>query len=117
MLSFGDKIKAERQVMNMTEDERKQYLTDFGRRVRYYREKLGLSQRELGRLAGYVDGANPASSIWKIENGQLDVSQTKVAELAQALQIEPYDLIVSPQVSRLLKYAELIQKGDANVDI
>ena len=103
--------------MNMTEDEKKQYLTDFGRRVRYYREKLGLSQRELGRRAGYVDGTNPATSISQIENGQRDISQTKVAELAHALEVEPYDLIVSPQVSRLLKYAELIQKGDANVDI
>lgn len=103
--------------MNMTEDEKKQYLTDFGRRVRYYREKLGLSQRELGRRAGYVDGTNPATSISQIENGQRDISQTKVAELARALEVEPYDLIVSPQVSRLLKYAELIQKGDADVDI
>lgn len=104
-------------MMNMTEDEKKQYLTDFGRRVRYYREKLGLSQRELGRRAGYVDGTNPATSISQIENGQRDISQTKVAELARALEVEPYDLIVSPQVSRLLKYAELIQKGDADVDI
>lgn len=70
--------------MNMTEDERKQYLLDFGRRVKFYREKLGLTQKELGRRAGYVDGTNPASSIYKIENGQIDVSQTKVAEIAQA---------------------------------
>ena len=103
--------------MKMTEDERKQYLIEFGRRVRYYREKLGIGQRELGRRAGYVDGANPASSISKIENGQMDISQTKVAEIAKALGVEPYDLIVSPQVSRLIKYAELIQKGDADVDI
>ena len=103
--------------MNMTENEKKQYLLDFGRRVRYYREKLGLSQRELGRRAGYVDGTNPATSISQIENGQRDISQTKVAEIAKALEVEPYDLIVSPQVSRLLKYAELIQKGDADVDI
>jgi len=104
-------------VINMTESEKKQYLLDFGRRVRYYREKLGLSQRELGRRAGYVDGTNPATSISQIENGQRDISQTKVAEIAKALEVEPYDLIVSPQVSRLLKYAELIQKGDGDVDI
>ena len=104
-------------MMNMTESEKKQYLLDFGRRVKFYREKLGIGQRELGRRAGYVDGTNPASSISKIENGQMDISQTKVAEIAQALGVEPYDLIVSPQVSRLLKYAELIQKGDADVDL
>lgn len=101
----------------MTENERKQYLLNFGRRVKYYREKLGMTQKELGKKAGYVDGTNPASSIYKIESGQMDISQTKVAEIAQALHVEPYDLIVSPQVSRLIKYAELIQKGDDNVDI
>ena len=110
-------MKTERQVMNMTESEKKQYLIDFGRRVKYYREKLGLSQRELGRRAGYVDGTNPATSISQIENGLRDISQTKVAEIAQALGVEPYDLIVSPQVSRLLKYAEMIQKGEDNVEI
>lgn len=101
----------------MTEDEKKRYLIDFGKRVRYYREKLGISQRELGRRAGYVDGANPATSISQIENGLRDVSQTKVAEIAKALKIEPYDLIVFPQVSRLIKYAELVQKGADDVDI
>lgn len=101
----------------MNETEKKQYLVDFGNRVRFYREKIGLTQKELGVRAGYVNGANPAGSISKIELGQMDISQTKTAELAAALGIEPYHLIVSPQVSRFLKYAELIQKGDDNVDI
>lgn len=101
----------------MTEEEKKQYLLDFGRRVKYYREKLGLSQRELGRRAGYVDGKNPATSISQIENGLRDTSQTKVAELAKALGVEPYDLILSPQTARLVKYAEAFQKGAENVEI
>lgn len=101
----------------MTEDERKQYLLDFGRRVKHYREKLGLSQRELGRRAGYVDGKNPATSISQIENGLRDISQTKVADLAKALGVEPYDLILSPQVARLVKYAEAFQKGESDVEI
>lgn len=101
----------------MTESEKKKYLEDFGKRVRAYREKIEMSQRELGRRAGYVDGANPASSISKIENGQMDISQTKVAEIAQALGVEPYNLIVSPQVSRLIKYAEMIEKGAEDVEI
>lgn len=101
----------------MNETERKQYLVDFGKRVRFYREKLGITQKELGVRAGYVNGTNPAATISKIELGQIDITQTKCAELAAALGVEPYDLIVSPQVSRLLKYAELIQKGDDHVDI
>lgn len=101
----------------MNETERKQYLVDFGKRVRFYREKIGITQKELGVRAGYANGTNPAATISKIELGQIDITQTKTAELAAALGVEPYDLIVSPQVSRLLKYAELIQKGDDNVDI
>lgn len=101
----------------MNETERKQYLVDFGKRVRFYREKLGMTQKELGVRAGYANGTNPAATISKIELGQIDITQTKTAEIAAALGVEPYDLIVSPQVSRLLKYAELIQKGDDHVDI
>ena len=33
----------------MTENERKQYLTEFGERVRFYREKAKMTQRELGK--------------------------------------------------------------------
>lgn len=101
----------------MTENERKDYLIAFGRRVRYYREKLGLTQKELGVRAGYTDGTNPSASISKIELGQVDITQTKAAELAAALSLEPYELITSPQVSHLVKYAELMQKGGADVDI
>lgn len=101
----------------MNESEKKQYLIDFGRRVRFYREKLGMTQKELGVRAGYVNGTNPSGSISKIELGQMDITQTKTAEIAAALGVEPYDLIVSPQVSRLLKYAELIQKDNTDVDI
>jgi len=101
----------------MNENEKKQYLRDFGRRVRFYREKLGMTQKELGVRAGYVNGTNPSGSISKIELGQMDITQTKTAEIAAALGVEPYDLIVSPQVSRLLKYAELIQKENTDVDI
>ena len=101
----------------MNENERNDYLVAFGRRVRYYREKLGMTQKELGVRAGYTDGTNPSASISKIELGQMDVTQTKCAELAAALHVEPYELITSPTVARLVKYAELMQKGDADVDI
>ena len=104
---------------NATEQEKKEYLINFGKRVKFYREKLGMTQKELGIKAGYVDGTNPASSVYKIENGQIDVTQSKLLDLAKALQIEPYELIVSPQVSRMMKYAEGIiemQKGENHVE-
>lgn len=100
----------------MDENEKKQYLLDFGRRVRFYREKLGMTQKELGIKAGYVDGTNPSASISKIETGQVDVTQSKCADLARALQIEPYQLIVNDQTARLIKYANLMMKGGSNVD-
>lgn len=101
----------------MTEEQRKQYMKEFGQRVKMYREKLGMTQRELSIKAGYVNGTNPASTIYKIENGQIEVTQTKVAEIAEALGVEPYQLILSPQVSRLVTYAKMIEKGDDHVDI
>lgn len=100
----------------MDENEKKQYLLDFGRRVRFYREKLGITQKELGIKAGYVDGTNPSASISKIETGQVDVTQSKCADLARALEIEPYQLIVNDQTARLIKYANLMMKGGSNVD-
>lgn len=100
----------------MNESEKKQYLLDFGRRVRFYREKLGMTQKELGIKAGYVDGTNPSASISKIETGQVDVTQTKCADLARALQIEPYELVIGEQTARLIKYANMIMKGGPHVD-
>ena len=94
----------------MTEDTKKMKMLEFGQRVKYYREQLGLTQKELGIKAGYVNGTNPASSIYKIENGQMEVTQTKIYELAEALEIEVYELITAPQVSRLIKYAVEVNK-------
>ena len=110
-------MKVRKGVKPMTEQEKKKYLEEFGKRVRYYREKLEMSQRELGRRAGYVDGSNPASSISKIENGQMDITQTKIADLAKALGVEPYHLILSPQESRLVTYAKMVEKGADDVEV
>ena len=52
----------------------------FNERVRQRRLELGLSQAELGRLAGV-----PQSTIGQIENGRNKIS-TKILELANALQ-------------------------------
>ena len=95
----------------MTEEERKNYLLAFGRRVRYYRELLGYTQEELAVKVGYVAGKNPSGTISKIERGVMEITQSKVADLAKALQIEPYQLFIDETTSRLVKYAEMITKG------
>lgn len=90
----------------MTEQERRQYLKDFGNRVKSYRKAIGMTQGELALKMGYVDGKNPSANVSKIERGLMELGQSKIAELAEALQIEPYELFTDPTTSRLVKYAK-----------
>lgn len=54
-------------------------------RIRILREKNGLSQQELANRVGF----KTASAINKIELGLRDISQTKLSELAKALDTTP----------------------------
>lgn len=100
----------------MNEDERKLYLLAFGRRVRAYREALGMTQEELAAKVGYTIGKNPSGTISKIERGCMEITQTKIADLAKALQIEPYQLFADEQTARLVTYARKMMEGGINVD-
>ena len=60
-------------------------MSDLSTRVRLRREQLGLSQQELARRMGY----RSRSSITKLEKGINDLPQSKVEELAQALETTP----------------------------
>ena len=53
----------------------------IGQRIKDRRKELDLSQEELAARLGYKH----KSSIGKIENGQQDITQTKVVEFAHAL--------------------------------
>jgi len=94
----------------MTENERKEYLLAFGRRVRAYRESAKMTQDELAVKAGYANGKNPSGTISKIERGVMEITQSKIADIAKALGIEPYELFTDPQTARLIKYADEIAK-------
>lgn len=83
----------------MTNEEKKLYLKTFGERVKYYRKKLNITQEELAVKIGYVVGSNPSSAISKIERGDMEITQTKIAELAKALGVSPSDLFPSPSQS------------------
>ncbi len=83
----------------MTNEEKSLYCKTFGARVKYYREALNMSQKELGLAVGYVDKTNPSSSISKIERGEMEITQTKIADIAKALGISPSDLFPSPKES------------------
>lgn len=61
------------------------FLTEVGLRVKELRQKLNLTQEELARKAGYTS----RSSINKIEKGLVDIPQSKIADLAAALETTP----------------------------
>ena len=94
----------------MNESERKEYLTQFGSRVKELRKSRGMTQLELAVKAGYTDGANPSATISKIEHGQIDVTQSKCADLALALDVEPYELFCDSQTARMIAYAEKMKE-------
>ena len=63
--------------------------TDLSSRIRQRREQLSLSQEELAARMGY----RSKSSITKLEKGINDLPQSKVEELAQALETTPAALL------------------------
>lgn len=60
----------------------------IGKNVRYYRNRLQLTQTELAEKLGYKS----FSSISKIESGDRDIPLSSVWELAKALKCSPADL-------------------------
>lgn len=60
-------------------------MDNIGKRIKKERERLGLSQAELGRLVGY----SSKSTINKIEKGERDIPRVKVAKFAQVLDVNP----------------------------
>lgn len=64
-------------------------LIQFGKRVRALRLARGITLQELADKIGY----NSRASINKIEKGVLDVSQTKIKALADALGVSVVELL------------------------
>ena len=64
-------------------------MSELARRVRQRRAELGMSQEELAARMGY----RSKSSITKLEKGVNDLPQSKVEELAQALETTPAALL------------------------
>lgn len=68
--------------------------------IRALREQKGLSQEALAEKAGYKD----RSSIAKIEAGLVDLSQSKIAALAKALDVTPAYLMGIADTQRPLPF-------------
>jgi repressor LexA len=58
-------------------------------RIRKLREERGLSQETLAAMVGYTN----RSSIAKVEKGKVDLSETKLAAFAKALNVTPAFLL------------------------
>lgn len=65
------------------------YMMDIYKRIRARRKELGISQEELAKRIGYKS----RSSINKIEKGENDIPQSKIAVFAQALRTTPEALM------------------------
>lgn len=60
-------------------------MLDLYKNIKRLRVEKGLSQEELAKRVGYSD----RTSITKIENGKVDLSQSKIMEFAKALGVSP----------------------------
>ena len=65
------------------------YLDEFRMNVKYYREKLGISQMQLSILCDCGTG-----TIGGIESGKAKPSFDMMIKIAQALKVTPADLFI-----------------------
>ena len=65
------------------------YLDEFRMNVKYYREKLGISQTQLSILCDCGTG-----TIGGIESGKAKPSFDMMIKIAQALKVTPADLFI-----------------------
>ena len=70
------------------EGEDRIYLQSFGRRLSALRVQRGLSQEELAAAAGLQ-----LAEVRRAERGLRDLSVVALADLAQALSVQPADLM------------------------
>lgn len=76
----------------------------IGEKIKQRRMELGLSQRELAARINYKDH----STIAKIENGKVDLPQSKIVKFAEVLGVE---------VAYLMGWEEVQKNNDAIADI
>ncbi len=84
--------------------------------IKERRKALKMTQQELAEKIGYID----RSSVAKIESGTVDLSQSKIIQIAKALETTPGDYddetvqIVTDRLRRNPEYSVLF-KASANV--
>ena len=64
-------------------------MLELYKNIRKYRKQMGMTQEELAKRIGYTD----RSSIAKIENGSVDLPQSKITQFAKVFGISSKDLM------------------------
>lgn len=77
---------------------------NIGERIKRRRNELGWSQRDLAARMKYSNH----STVGKIENGKVDIPQSKIEQFAQVLDVS---------IAYLMNWEETEQKNDVIADI
>lgn len=94
--------------------DEKVYNALFGARVKYFREKKGLTQKELAEELGYTSHA----SIAKIEKGDNSIPLSKLPDFCVALDVEPFDLLgLTEKDKQIQVIAEKLDSGERASDL
>lgn len=72
---------------------------DLGLKIKKIRKSLGMTQRQLADKINYCQ----TSTITKIENGSINISNNKVHEIAQALGVSVSDLLEDQKALKIPK--------------
>lgn len=86
----------------------------FGARLRHYRERAGMTQKELADKLGYTSH----TSIYKIENGDNSIPLSKLPDFCVALDVEPWDLLgLSEKDKQIQIVAESMSADSRTADL
>lgn len=85
-------------------------MLELYKNIKTKRNELKISQEELAKMVGYTD----RSMIAKVEKGEVDLSQSKIAAFAKALQTTPANLMGWDEEARV---ANILTQVTFNKDL
>lgn len=91
--------------MLLSDYKRGDTMLQLYKNIKHRRKELGMTQTDLAKKLGYTD----KSMISKIENGSIDLPQSKIISFAEVLNISPSDLTgwEEPSPANKLDYSKI----------
>lgn len=91
--------------MLLSDYKRGDTMLQLYKNIKHRRKELGMTQTDLAKKLGYTD----KSMISKIENGSIDLPQSKIISFAEVLNISPSDLMgwEEPSLANKLDYSKI----------